>query len=49
MSFNNRCELKRYPSSIFYMKKYLMLVPDASDARSAQDKIYEWEEKISNN
>jgi len=25
------------------MKKYLMLVPDAEDARGAQDKIYEWE------
>jgi hypothetical protein len=25
------------------MKKYLMLVPDAADAREAQDKIYEWE------
>jgi hypothetical protein len=25
------------------MKKYLLLEPDASDARGAQDKIYEWE------
>jgi hypothetical protein len=25
------------------MKKYLMLVPDAADARAAQDRIYEWE------
>jgi hypothetical protein len=25
------------------MKKYLLIEPDASDARSAQDKIYEWE------
>jgi hypothetical protein len=25
------------------MKQYLMLVPDAKDARSAQDRIYEWE------
>jgi hypothetical protein len=25
------------------MKKYLMLIPDAADARAAQDKIYEWE------
>lgn len=32
--------------AITYMKKYLMLVPDAKDARSAQDKIYEWETMI---
>jgi len=25
------------------MKKYLILYPDAPDARAAQDKIYEWE------
>lgn len=30
-------------SAIHSMKHYLLLVPDASDARSAQDKIYEWE------
>ena len=30
-------------SAVYYMKRYLMLVPDAKDARSAQDKIYEWE------
>jgi|WetSurMetagenome_2_1015567.scaffolds.fasta_scaffold30412_3 tetratricopeptide (TPR) repeat protein len=30
-------------SAVFYMKQYLMLVPEAQDARSAQDKIYEWE------
>jgi len=29
--------------AIHYMKHYLLLVPDAPDARSAQDKIYEWE------
>jgi len=29
--------------AIFYMKHYLLLEPDAKDARSAQDKIYEWE------
>lgn len=29
--------------AILFMKKYLMLVPDADDARSAQDKIYAWE------
>jgi len=35
-----------YTFAITYMKKYLMLIPDASDARSAQDKIYEWETMI---
>ncbi|MCM2302109.1 MAG: tetratricopeptide repeat protein [Flavobacteriaceae bacterium] len=29
--------------AIFYMKQYLMLVPNAEDARGAQDKIYAWE------
>lgn len=29
--------------AIYYMKLYLMLVPDAEDARAAQDKIYAWE------
>ncbi len=29
--------------AVFYMKQYLLLEPDAKDARSAQDKIYEWE------
>lgn len=32
-----------FRSAIGYMKRYLLLVPDAKDARSAQDKIYEWE------
>ena len=36
-------QLKWYNKAIGYMKQYLMLVPDAKDARSAQDKIYEWE------
>ncbi len=35
-------QVKRFDSAITYMKQYLMLVPDAKDARSAQDKIYEW-------
>lgn len=38
--------LKRFQDAIYYMKKYLMLVPEAEDARKAQDKIYEWEGKI---
>ena len=32
-----------YPYAIFNMKKYLLLAPNAEDARAAQDKIYEWE------
>jgi tetratricopeptide (TPR) repeat protein len=32
--------------AILHMKKYLLLVPDAEDARSAQDKIYEWQAKV---
>lgn len=32
-----------FENAIFEMKKYLLLMPDAPDARSAQDKIYEWE------
>ncbi|MCM2303013.1 MAG: tetratricopeptide repeat protein [Flavobacteriaceae bacterium] len=31
-----------YQSAIYYMKLYLMLEPDANDARASQDKIYEW-------
>lgn len=37
----------RFQSAIGYMKKYLFLEPNAGDARSAQDKIYEWELMIS--
>ena len=36
-------QMRRYHPAVSYMKQYLMLVPDAKDARSAQDKIYEWE------
>ncbi len=36
-------QMKWFNSAISYMKQYLLLVPDAKDARSAQDKIYEWE------
>lgn len=35
-----------FRSAIRYMKQYLVLVPDARDARSAQDKIYEWDAAI---
>jgi tetratricopeptide (TPR) repeat protein len=36
-------QMKRYNTAIDYMKQYLLLEPGAADARSAQDKIYEWE------
>jgi tetratricopeptide (TPR) repeat protein len=36
-------QMMRFNQAIDYMKQYLMLVPDAPDARNAQDKIYEWE------
>jgi tetratricopeptide (TPR) repeat protein len=39
-------ELKAYKYAIRQMTKYLALVPNAPDARAAQDKIYEWEAKV---
>jgi len=36
-------KLEDYDYAIAEMKKYLMLVPNAKDARAAKDKIYEWE------
>jgi len=36
-------QISKFDAAVYYMKKYLMLVPDADDARGAQDKIYEWE------
>jgi len=36
-------EKKDFKEAIKNMQKYLLLVPDAPDARAAQDKIYEWE------
>lgn len=36
-------EMKTYSYAILNMRKYLLLMPDAEDARKAQDKIYEWE------
>lgn len=38
-------ESKYYLTAMREMKRYLQLVPDAPDARAAQDKIYEWELK----
>lgn len=37
---------KNFRQAIFNMKKYLLLMPDAPDARAAQDKIYGWEAKL---
>jgi len=39
-------QLCNYDAAMFYMKKYLLLEPTATDSRSCQDKIYEWEIKI---
>jgi tetratricopeptide (TPR) repeat protein len=36
-------QVNRYGQAIAYMKKYLLLEPEAQDSRSARDKIYEWE------
>ena len=36
-------QLGRYRKAIVHMKQYLLFEPEAKDARSAQDKIYEWE------
>lgn len=35
--------MQRFKPAIAYMKQYLLLVPEAKDARNGQDKIYEWE------
>ena len=39
-------EANRYSEAVDDMEKYLLLVPDAANVRSAQDKIYEWKAKI---
>jgi tetratricopeptide (TPR) repeat protein len=39
-------ETAEFSDAITEMKRYLELVPDAPDARAAQDKIYEWERKV---
>jgi tetratricopeptide (TPR) repeat protein len=38
-------ETGEFLDAIAEMKRYLALVPDAPDARAAQDKIYDWERK----
>jgi tetratricopeptide (TPR) repeat protein len=39
-------QINKFDAAIYYMKKYLMLEPESPDARSSQDKIYEWELKL---
>jgi len=41
-------QTKEFQQAIYNMKKYLLLVPNAPDARAAQDKIYEWEAELKN-
>ena len=36
-------ESKKYNDAMSEMKRYLLLAPDAPEARAAQDKIYQWE------
>ena len=38
-------ETKEFDTAIIEMKRYLALVPNAPNARAAQDKIYDWERK----
>jgi hypothetical protein len=38
-------EIGDFPDAIVDMKRYIALVPDAPDARAAQNQIYEWELK----
>jgi len=40
-------ETGEFSAAIVEMKRYIALVPDASDASAAQDKIYDWERKVS--
>lgn len=37
---------EKYELAILNMKKYILLLPEAEDARAAQDKIYEWQALI---
>lgn len=39
-------ELHDYEEAVDHMKKYVALVPEAPNARAAQDKIYVWESKL---
>ena len=40
-------QMQRFKPAIAYMKQYLLLAPEAKDARGGQDKIYEWELMLS--
>ena len=40
-------EIGSYNEAIHEMKHYLLLAPDAPNARAAQDKIYQWESMVS--
>lgn len=39
-------EVGDFPDAITEMNRYLLLVPNAADARAAQDKIYDWQRKV---
>jgi hypothetical protein len=39
-------QTENYVFAMVNMKKYLLLAPEAEDARAAQDKIYEWELEV---
>ncbi|MBI3777669.1 MAG: ankyrin repeat domain-containing protein [Gammaproteobacteria bacterium] len=39
-------EIGDYKAAVREMKRYLILVPNAANARAAQDKIYDWEGKV---
>jgi len=39
-------QIHMFDAAIYNMKKYLLLEPEAADARSAQDKIYEWKAQL---
>lgn len=38
--------IRQFDQAILSMKKYMLILPESPDARSAQDKIYEWEAGI---
>ncbi len=39
-------ELKNYAAAVTHMQLYLRLVPNASDAQAAKDKIIIWQDKL---
>ena len=39
-------EKKKYGDALREMKRYLLLAPEAPEARAAQDKIYQWESVV---